>query len=181
MARRASAARTRPSTRSGSGAGARGGTSERTSCAAARSLQVGTLHPSLGRCAPAAARTMISTSNVVRAHRGNSMETTVFELVYYGLGAGLAAILLAVAVGGIRLRRSLPDRLRRTSALGLVLAAAGVEIALVSGVGLDQMRPITGDLLYQQVHFSIFYAGFALVLAGVDRVTSSAVASGPAV
>jgi hypothetical protein len=32
---------------------------------------------------------------------------------------------------------------------------------------------VTGDLIYQQVHFSIFYLGFALVLFGVDQVASS--------
>jgi hypothetical protein len=84
------------------------------------------------------------------------VETTVFELIYYGLSAGLAAILLAVAVRGIRLRRSLPDRLLRASALGLVFAAVGAETALVTGVGLDSIRGITGDLFFQQVHFSIF-------------------------
>jgi hypothetical protein len=101
------------------------------------------------------------------------METIAFELIYYGLAAGLAVVLLAVAVKGLRLRRELPDRMSRASALGVALAALGVETALVAGVTLDALRPVTGDLLYQQVHFSIFYLGFALLLRGVDQVASS--------
>jgi hypothetical protein len=101
------------------------------------------------------------------------VETITFELIYYGLAAGLAVVLLTVAVKGMRLRRLLADRTSRTSALGVALAAIGVETTLVAGVTLDTLRPVTGDLLYQQVHFSIFYLGFALVLSGVDQVASS--------
>jgi hypothetical protein len=101
------------------------------------------------------------------------VETITFELIYWGLAAGLAVVLLTVAVKGLRLRGLLPDRTSRASALGLALAAIGVETTLVAGVTLDALRPLTGDLLYQQVHFSIFYLGFALVLSGVDQVASS--------
>jgi hypothetical protein len=101
------------------------------------------------------------------------VETIAFELIYYGLATGLAVVLLTTAVKGMRLRRLLPDRTSRASALGVALAAIGVETTLVAGVTLDALRPVTGDLLYQQVHFSIFYLGFALVLSGVDQVASS--------
>jgi hypothetical protein len=101
------------------------------------------------------------------------VETIAFDLIYYGLAVGLAVVLFVVAMKGMRLRRLLPDRTSRSSALGVTLAAVGVEATLVAGVTLEALRPMTGDLLYQQVHFAIFYLGFALVLAGVDQVASS--------
>lgn len=47
----------------------------------------------------------------------------------------------------------------------------------MAGVGLNLVSPLTGDLLYQQVHFTIFYLGFALLLHGIEALAWPTAAS----
>ena len=107
------------------------------------------------------------------------MYNTFYDLTYYGLAAGLALVLVATAVGTLLRRRELTDRRLRSAALGVASAAIGTLVALVVGVSLNAISSIVGDLVYQQVHFLIFYLGFGLVLYGIDRVAAANVASAP--
>ena len=78
---------------------------------------------------------------------------------------------------GLGRRRSGSDGELRTAAIGLGWAGLGTLIALVAGVGLDLISPLTDDLLYQQVHFTIFYLGFALLLHGIEALAWPTAAS----
>jgi uncharacterized membrane protein YidH (DUF202 family) len=100
------------------------------------------------------------------------MYNTIYDATYAGLSAVMALVLLATVVRGARQRATATDPSRRTQATAIMVAAVGVLASLVAGVGLQAIRSTTGDLLYQQVHFAVFYVGFGLVLVGSDRVVS---------
>ena len=97
------------------------------------------------------------------------MQTTIFDLTYYAL-AGIMTLTLGYTVFlGLKIRRQPAGdagQNERKQALGVSLTALGAAISVLGGVGFDVLSKngAIGDLLYQQVHFSIFYAGFALVL-----------------
>ena len=100
------------------------------------------------------------------------METVVVDATYRGAVAVMVVVLLATGIRAGRLRGALADPSGRIQATAMLLTALGVGSALVIGVGLDALRASTGDLFYQQVHFTAFYLGFALVLWAADLITS---------
>ena len=93
------------------------------------------------------------------------MENSIFEILYYGL-----TIAMVILLGSILFARFNPGRnpAHSMALRGIKLIALGTILALIGGVSLDTLSKagILGDLAYQQIHFSIFYAGFAAILYG---------------
>jgi hypothetical protein len=99
---------------------------------------------------------------------------SIFDLSYYGLSVLMLGMLGYTAVAGFALRPALSSPRERNEAVAVSLAALGALLTLVSGVvstDLDRAG-LLNDLLYQQVHFSLFYVGFALILYGVIATAS---------
>jgi hypothetical protein len=94
---------------------------------------------------------------------------SIFDLTYYGLAVVMLGILGYSAGAGLMLSHQLASPLARNQALGLSLAALGALLTLVSGVVILELARarLIDSLLYQQVHFSIFYVSFGLILYGV--------------
>lgn len=97
------------------------------------------------------------------------MKNFIFELLYYGLSGVLFLILLYTAYRGFVSRRGITEPKIAHQAWGLGCVALGLAIALLGGVSLDTLMKsgVIGDLFYQQVHFSIFYLGFGLIVYGI--------------
>jgi hypothetical protein len=96
------------------------------------------------------------------------MYNVAFDALYWSLGGVMLVAFLATiarSVADLRARRG-----SRSVASATLLVAIGALLALVAGFSLNALRPITGDLVYQQVHFIAFYVAFGLVLWGFDRV-----------
>jgi hypothetical protein len=91
-----------------------------------------------------------------------------FDALYWSFGAVmLLALLATLARSVVGLREGSQARTRAEATL---VAAVGALLALVAGFGFNALRPLTGDLLYQQSHFAAFYVAFGLVLWAFDRV-----------
>ena len=80
------------------------------------------------------------------------------DLIYVTLSVVLGVVLAATAMRGARA----PGRVR-----GFAWIALGLLVTLVAGVGLNAAKDLTGDLVFQRLHFAIFYVGFAVLLWGV--------------
>jgi hypothetical protein len=100
----------------------------------------------------------------------------VFEATYYGLAAALTLVLASTILLGLKDRQRGADQASRNLALSTCLAALGASVSVFGGVGLDYLAKSgqIGWLEYFQVEFSVFYAGFALILAGVYLMAKSA-------
>ena len=86
---------------------------------------------------------------------------TLFDALYAGFGVVIVVVLVVTVAIGVR-----------RSDAGAAIAAIGFSLVLVAGVGFNALLrsgQIT-DLAFLQIHFPIFYLGFALILAGADRV-----------
>ena len=85
----------------------------------------------------------------------------MFDFVYLVLAATMALLVLATVITA-----------PRRSGAGAVLVAAGFALILAAGVGLNELMRSgrIGDLTSLQLRFAVFYIGFALILAGSDRV-----------
>jgi hypothetical protein len=86
---------------------------------------------------------------------------TVFDALYAVFGVVIVVVLVVTVVIGVR-----------RSDAGAAIAAIGVSLVLVAGVGFNALLrsgQIT-DLAFLQIHFPVFHLGFALILAGADRV-----------
>jgi len=99
------------------------------------------------------------------------MYTAVFDGLYWAFGAVmLVALVATIARSAAGLRRSI-DRSRSRATLGI---AIGALIVLIVGFALNALRDLTGDLVYQQIHFAAFYVAFGLVLWGFDQAGMAA-------
>ena len=105
------------------------------------------------------------------------MYNLIYDATYYLLAGVFASGTPADRGDGPPAATSRSDGELRIAAVGLGWAGLGTLVALVAGVGLDLLSPLTGDLLYQQLHFTIFYLGFALVLHGLETLAWPADAS----
>lgn len=96
------------------------------------------------------------------------ISTAFYDSTYDLLVAAIVGLLSSAIFMG--LRKSLGDPENRNRAIGTALISLGTLVSLVVGVSLDIMakNSLIGDLLYQQAHFSVIYAGFALILSGID-------------
>ena len=85
----------------------------------------------------------------------------MFDVVYSVLATTMAVLLLVTVITA-----------PRRSGAGPVLVAAGFALILAAGVGLNELMRSgqIGDLTALQLRFVVFYIGFALILAGSDRV-----------
>ena len=90
--------------------------------------------------------------------------------LYYSLSAVSVVVLVYTMILGLKKRTGLPDATSRNQAFGVALAALGFAVSILTGVVLDTLtkRAIITNLLYQQLHFPIFYVGVAMVLFGID-------------
>jgi len=96
------------------------------------------------------------------------MYNTVFDSLYWSLGGiMLVAFVVAIAKSIAALRHS---SLARSGPAGILAIGVGAMLTLVVGFSLNMLRSTTGDLLYQQAHFMLFYVAFGLILFGFDRV-----------
>jgi hypothetical protein len=102
------------------------------------------------------------------------METVIFDATYRSLSGITALVLLVTAGRALRLRHQSRDGGDRSVALAVAVTALAVELALVMGVGLNEIRASTGDLFYQQAHFAVFYLAFALIVAAVYAIVAAA-------
>jgi|GEM_PF-2903465 len=95
---------------------------------------------------------------------------TAYDTLYYSLSAISVLVLAYTMFLGLKKRHGLPDATSLNQAVGIALAALGFAVSILAGVFLDTLmkRAIITDLLYQQLHFPIFYIGVALVLFGID-------------
>jgi hypothetical protein len=95
-----------------------------------------------------------------------------FEMIYYLLTGIIVTILVSAACVSLIKRRRLADSIFRNQALGIGLTAIGAATTVFTGVSLDTLfkSGSIGGLFYQQSHFLIFYAGFALIFYGLATV-----------
>ncbi len=91
------------------------------------------------------------------------------------MSVAITLILGYTAYLGFRIGQTWDDQTQRRRDLGISLAAVGVVVSLVGSMFFDTLAKsgLIGDLFYQQIHFPILYLGFALVLVGIDAVSSS--------
>jgi len=99
---------------------------------------------------------------------------TAFDTLYYALSAASIAILIYTIILGFEKRRKLADSALRTQFLGIAISASGFAVSIFTGVFLDTLTrmAIIDQLLYQQLHFSIFYVGSAMILFGINSSLS---------
>ena len=114
---------------------------------------------------------MNSASGVTPPHPIGDIVSGMFELVYFGLGGVLALLLLVTATLAVRGQRVPTDPRQQTALLAICFAACGLEVALITGVILDALKATTGDVFFQVTHFPIFYAAFAIVLYGAEKLS----------
>ncbi len=104
-----------------------------------------------------------------------SLYNNVFDGIYYSLSA-LSIILLSIAAyTAIRKKAKVNDRIFRSQAMGIALAAVGFALIIFSGVFLNYLSnsQIISEVLYQRAHFLVFYAAVALILYGIDSSLST--------
>ena len=85
----------------------------------------------------------------------------MFDALYAAFGVVIIVVLVVTVAIGVR-----------RSDAGPAIAAIGFSLLLVAGVGFNALLRSgqISDLAFLQIHFPIFYLGFALILAGADRV-----------
>ena len=95
---------------------------------------------------------------------------TAYNAVYYSLSAASLLLLIYTVFLGFKKRRKIANPTHSNQALGMSLTALGFAVIIFSGVFLDTLTKngVISDLLFQQLHFSIFYVGVALMLFGID-------------
>jgi hypothetical protein len=99
------------------------------------------------------------------------MYSMLFDVLYWSFGLVILAFLTAALIrAGRHVDAKDPGR---QADVGIAAIAAGALLALVGGFGLNALRPVTGDLFYQQVHFGAFYVAFGMVLWGMLRVRTA--------
>jgi hypothetical protein len=96
---------------------------------------------------------------------------TVYDAIYYLLAGILLLTLATTAFVGRKAGRASSDRGLARAGRGVGWAASGLVIVLVTGVVSAFVSPLTGDLAGHQLRFALFYVGFGLVLAGMERLT----------
>jgi hypothetical protein len=85
----------------------------------------------------------------------------VFDALYAAFGVVIVVVLVVTVAIGVR-----------RSDAGAAIAATGFFLIVAGGVGFNALvrsGRIT-DLAFLQIHFPVFYLGFALILAGADRM-----------
>ncbi len=90
--------------------------------------------------------------------------------LYYSLSAATITLLFCAIFMLLRRRAKAIDRTNRNQTIGICLAALGFVLIILFGVILDTLTKsgFISDLLFQQIHFPIFYLGGALILFGID-------------
>jgi hypothetical protein len=95
---------------------------------------------------------------------------TIYDATYYLLAGILLLTLATTAFVGRTAGRASRDLVLARSGRGVGWAAIGLVIVLVTGVLSAFVSPMTGDLVGHQLRFALFYVGFGLVLAGMERL-----------
>lgn len=105
-----------------------------------------------------------------------TLYNNVFDGVYYTLSAISIAFLAYSSYVSLRKRAKASDGTLRNQAIGIGLASIGSAIIIFSGVSLNDLSNSTviSEVLYQRLHFLIFYASVAMILFGIDATLTTA-------
>jgi hypothetical protein len=95
---------------------------------------------------------------------------TIYDTFYYALTAVSILLLSYTIFLEHKKRQGLADPTQKNQLVGIALAAGGFAVTIFAGVFFDTItkRGIISDLLYQQLHFPLFYVGSAMILFGID-------------